>query len=74
MTLPPSKRDERQRAVQDRIAALESLIVQLDATFADMGAARRKGYLRRDLALLRAEADKILAARRMAPRLSEGAP
>ena len=59
---------------KERIAELESLIVQLDATFSDMAAARRKGYLRRDLALLRAEADKILAGRHMARRLSEGTP
>ena len=59
---------------QERIAELETLIVQLDATFSDMEAARRKGYLRRDLALLRAESDKILAGRRMARRLSDGTP
>ena len=54
---------------KERIADLEILIVQLDATFADMEAARRKGYLTRDLAVLRAEADKILDARRNgAPR------
>jgi hypothetical protein len=46
----------------------------LDATFSDMEAARRKGYLRRDLTLLRVEADKILAGCRMARRLSEGTP
>ena len=53
---------------RERIAELENLVVQLDATFSDMQAARRKGYLRRDLALLRAEADQILAGRRNGAR------
>ena len=42
-----------------RIVELEDLILQLDSTFADRDAARRKEYLRRDLPRLRAEADRI---------------
>jgi hypothetical protein len=43
----------------DRIVEFEDLIFQLDSTFADLDAARRKGYLRRDLPRLRAEADRM---------------
>ena len=42
---------------------LEDLIVQLDATFSDVEAARRKGYLARDMPLLHKEADAIRAGR-----------
>ncbi len=48
----------------DRLKELEDLIVQLDATFSDMEAARRKGYLTRDLKRLRDEANRIYAERR----------
>lgn len=47
-----------------RIAELEDLILQLDATLADLEASQRKGYLIRDRKRLRAEADRIYAARR----------
>lgn len=47
-----------------RIKRLEDLIVQLDSTFSDMEAANRKGYLTRDLKVLRNEANAIYAARR----------
>jgi len=49
-----------------RSVELEDLILQLDGTFADLDAARRKGYLRRDLPRLRAEADRIRQERREA--------
>ena len=49
-----------------RIAELEDLILQLDSTFADIETARRKGYLRRDMPRLRAEADRIRAEHREA--------
>lgn len=49
-----------------RLVELEDLIIQLDSTFADIVAARRWGYLRRDLPKLRAEADRIRAKRREA--------
>lgn len=42
-----------------RLTRLEDLILQLDSTFADLEAAKRKGYLTRDLPLLKAEADDI---------------
>ena len=42
-----------------RIVELEDLILQLDSTFADLPVADRKGYLRRDLPRLHAEADRI---------------
>ncbi|MEP2085059.1 MAG: hypothetical protein ABJP87_04455 [Bauldia litoralis] len=45
--------------MEDRIKELEDLILQLDSTFADIETARRKGYLRRDMPKLRAEADRI---------------
>jgi hypothetical protein len=47
-----------------RIAELEDLILQLDATLADLESSKRKGYLVRDQKRLRAEADRIYAARR----------
>lgn len=47
-----------------RVKRLEDLIVQLDATFSDMEAAKRKGYLTRDLKVLRDEANGIYVARR----------
>ena len=47
-----------------RLVELEDLILQLDSTFADLESARRKGYLRRDLPRLRAEADRIRQERR----------
>lgn len=47
-----------------RIVELEELILQLDSTFADFDAARRKGYLRREMPRLRAEADRIRQKRR----------
>lgn len=50
----------------ERIVELEDLILQLDSTFADLDAARRKGYLRRDLPRLRTEADRIRKERREA--------
>mgnify|MGYP001248686561 CR=1 FL=1 len=50
----------------ERIVELEDLVLQLDSTFADLDAARRKGYLRRDLPRLRAEADRIHKERREA--------
>ena len=43
---------------------LEDLVLQLDATFADLSAAQRKGYLTRDLKLLRERADAIHKRRR----------
>ncbi|MVA95648.1 hypothetical protein GN330_00065 [Nitratireductor sp. CAU 1489] len=46
-----------------RIVELEELILQLDSPFADLDAARRKGYLRRDMPRLRAEADRIRQTR-----------
>lgn len=49
-----------------RIVELEDLILQLDGTFADIETARRKGYLRRDLPKLHAEADRIRDKRREA--------
>lgn len=49
----------------ERVDKLEELILSLAATFADMETAKRKGYLRRDLTLLRAEADNIFAKRRV---------
>lgn len=52
--------------ITERIVELEDLILQLDSTFADLGAARRKGSLRRDLPRLRAEADRIRRDRREA--------
>lgn len=45
------------------VKRLEDLIVQLDATFSDLEAARRKGYLARDMPLLHKEADAIRASR-----------
>ncbi|MCW5714049.1 MAG: hypothetical protein KIT43_06020 [Bauldia sp.] len=47
-----------------RVKRLEDLIVQLDATFSDMEAAKRKGYLTRNLKVLRDEANGIYVARR----------
>lgn len=47
-----------------RIAELEDLVLQLDATLADLEVSKRKGYLIRDQQRLRAEADRIYAARR----------
>lgn len=47
-----------------RVVELEDLILQLDSTFADLDAARRKGYLRRDLPRLRVEAGRIRQKRR----------
>ncbi len=47
-----------------RIVELEDLILQLDSTFADLPVADRKGYLRRDLPRLHAEADRIRQERR----------
>ena len=47
-----------------RITELEDLILQLDATLADLESSKRKGYLVRDQQRLRAEADRIYAARR----------
>lgn len=44
----------------------EDLILQLDNTFADGNAARRRGYLRRGLPRLCAEADRIRSKRREA--------
>ena len=49
-----------------RVIELEDLILQLDSTFADLDAARSKGYLRRDMPRLRAEADLIRQKRREA--------
>jgi len=49
------------------VKRLEDLILQLDATFSDLEAARRKGYLVRDMPLLHKEADGI-RARRTAPK------
>lgn len=49
-----------------RIVELENLILQLYSTFADLDAARRKGYLRRDTPRLRVEADRIRAKRKEA--------
>jgi len=53
--------------LRSRIVELEDLILQLDATFADIDAARRKGYLARDLPRLRTEADRIRQQRRQRP-------
>ena len=47
-----------------RLAKLEDLILQLDSTLADIEAAKRKGYLTRDLPLLKAAADEIRTRRR----------
>jgi len=52
--------------ITERIVELEDLILQLDSTFADLPVADRKGYLRRDLPRLRAEADRIRKERREA--------
>lgn len=43
---------------------LEDLILTLDSTFSDIEAARRKGYLRRDIPILHKQADEIRAKRR----------
>jgi hypothetical protein len=45
------------------VKRLEDLIMQLDATFSDLEAARRKGYLARDMPILHKEADAIRAGR-----------
>ena len=45
------------------VKRLEDLIVQLDATFCDLEAAGRKGYLTRDMPSLHKEADGIRANR-----------
>jgi hypothetical protein len=45
-----------------RLTEYEDLLLALDGTLADMETAKRKGYLSRDLPLLRAAADAILAA------------
>lgn len=50
--------------LRTRIAELEDLILQLDSTLSDIETARRKGYLRRDMPRLRAEADRIRAEHR----------
>jgi hypothetical protein len=47
----------------ERIKHLEDLILTLDGTFSDIEASRRKGYLRRDMPILHAEADAIRAKR-----------
>lgn len=51
--------------MDDRIKEYEDFLLKLDGTLADMEAAKRKGYLQRDLPLLRATADAIRARRRM---------
>jgi hypothetical protein len=50
--------------LKPREEELEDLIVQLDCTLADMETAKRKGYLRRDLATLREEANRIWTKRK----------
>ena len=47
-----------------RLIELEDLIVQLDCTFADLATSERKGYLSRDAAKVRAEAERIRVTRR----------
>lgn len=42
---------------------LENLILTLDSTFSDIESSRAKGYLRRDMPILRKEADAIRAKR-----------
>ena len=49
---------------KQRIEELESLLLSLDSTFADVEVAKRKGYYTRDIARVRAEADRIYAKRR----------
>jgi hypothetical protein len=46
-----------------KLAAHEDLILSLDGTFSDLGAAQRKGYLRRDMPRLHKVADAIRAKR-----------
>jgi hypothetical protein len=53
--------------MDDKLKEYEDLLLQLDSTLADMEAAKRKGYLARDLPLLRATADAIRARRRVVP-------
>jgi hypothetical protein len=48
-----------------RLKEYEDLLLALDGTLADMEAAKRKGYLARDLPLLRNAADAIRDRRRM---------
>jgi len=48
---------------EQRIKELEDLILTLDSTFADLESARRKGYLTRDLPLLRKAANEIYRRR-----------
>lgn len=42
-----------------RLKEYEDLLLQLDSTFADLEAAKRKGYLLRDLPILKRTADDI---------------
>lgn len=46
------------------VKELEDLIIQLDATFSDLDAAVRKGYLQRDMPKLHKRADAIRANRK----------
>lgn len=50
--------------MEEYVKSLEDLILQLDSTLADMEAAKRKGYLQRDLPVLRATAERIRRQRR----------
>jgi hypothetical protein len=45
------------------VRRLEDLIMQLDSTFSDIESSHTKGYLSRDMAVLRKEADRIRDSR-----------
>jgi len=49
--------------MDEYVKGLEDLILQLDATFSDLEAAKRKGYLFRDMPLLHRAADGIRTKR-----------
>jgi hypothetical protein len=50
--------------IPEHLTQYEDLLLALDSTLADMETAKRKGYLARDLPLLRAAADDIRHRRR----------
>jgi hypothetical protein len=54
-----------------RMNEYEDLLLQLDSTFSDLEAAKRKGYLQRDLPLLKKTADDIRDRRRTNPPIAE---